>query len=175
MKMINRMTALAVVMGAALAASPAAAAPAVGVTGTKPVAKVTILKPLVLTRKSDLDFGTILLPATVSGTLNVQVTQAGAMTCTAGLTCAATAASVGGYNVTGTNKMEVQITAPDVTMTNSTQAGSIVVRLDAPTSIMLPNSGNTGSDFAVGGSFDITSATTDGVYSGDMNVTVDYK
>jgi len=173
MKMIKRMTALAVITGAALAATPATAA-AVSVTGAKPVAKVTILKPLVLTRTSDLDFGTILLPATVSGTLNVAVNQAGAMTCTTGLTCATAAASVGGYNVKGTNKAVVLITAPDVTMNNSSNTGSITVKLDAPTSITLTSSGAPGDNFAVGGNFDITSATTDGVYSGDMNVTVDY-
>ena len=174
MKMIKHMTALAVVAAAALAATPAAAAGVVA-PAVKPVAKVTILKPLVLTKKSDLDFGTILLPATVTGTLNVKVTQAGAMTCTTGLTCAATAASVGGYNVTGTNKAVVLITAPDVTMTNSSNTGSIVVKLDAPASVTMTSSGSPGNDFAVGGSFDITSSTTDGVYSGDMNVTVDYQ
>lgn len=175
MNMIKRMTALAVVTAAALAATPAVAATGVVAPAAKPVAKVTILKPLVLAKVSDLDFGTVLLPSSVSGTLNVKVDQAGAMTCTTGLTCAATAASVGGYNVKGTNKQVILITAPDVTMTNSTQAGSIVVKLDAPASVTLPNSGNTGQNFAVGGNFDITSATTDGVYSGDMNVTVDYQ
>ena len=174
MKMIKRFAALAVVGGAVLAATPAVAAPVV-VTGAKAQAKVTILKPLVLTRVSDLDFGTVLLPATVTGTLNVKVAQDGAMTCGTGLTCAAAAASVGSYNVKGTNRQVVQITAPAVTMTNATQAGSLTVTLDAPGSVTLPNSGNTGVDFQVGGSFNVDSTTTDGVYSGDMNVTVDYQ
>jgi spore coat protein U-like protein len=132
MKMIKRLTALAVVTGAVMAATPAVAATPVGVTGAKPQAKVTILKPLTIAKKSDLDFGTILLPSTVSGTLNVKVDQAGVMTCGSGLTCATTAASVGAYTVTGTN-------------------------------------------FPVGGSFNIDSSTVDGVYAGDMNVTVEYQ
>lgn len=173
MKMIKRFAAVAMASGAMLAAAPAAAAP-VAVTGTKPQAKVTILKPLVLTKVSDLDFGTVLLPDSVTGTLNVKVAQDGVMTCGTGLTCAATAASVGSYNVKGTNNQVVRITAPKVTMTNATQAGSIEVTLDAPGTVTLPNSGVNGVDFKVGGNFDITSATTDGVYSGDMNVTVDY-
>jgi hypothetical protein len=174
MKMIKRFTALAVVGGAMLVAAPAVAAP-VTVTGAKPVAKVTILKPLVLTRVSDLDFGTVLLPSSVTGTLNVKVAQDGVMTCGTGLTCATAAASVGSYNVKGTNRQVVQITAPAVTMTNSTQAGSISVTLEAPGTVTLPNSGTTGVDFKVGGNFNIDSATTDGVYSGEMNVTVDYQ
>jgi hypothetical protein len=174
MKMIKRFAALAVVGGAVLAAAPAAAAP-VAVTGAKPVAKVTILKPLVLTRVSDLNFGTVLLPATVTGSLNVKVAQDGVMTCGTGLTCATAAASVGSYNVKGTNRQVVQVSAPAVTMTNSTQAGSITVTLDAPGTATLPNSGTGGVDFKVGGNFNIDSTTTDGVYSGDMNVTVDYQ
>ena len=175
MKMIKRLTAVAVLTGAVMmGTSPAAAAP-VGVTNTKPQAKVTILKPLVLTRVSDLDFGTVLLPASVTGTLNVKVDQAGAMTCSAGLTCATTAASVGSYNVKGTNKQIVKISAPNVTMNNTVGAGSISVTLDAPATVTLPSSGNNGIDFKIGGNFNIDSTTVDGVYAGDMNVTVEYQ
>jgi hypothetical protein len=175
MKMIKRLTALAVVTGAVMAATPAVAATPVGVTGAKPQAKVTILKPLTIAKKSDLDFGTILLPSTVSGTLNVKVDQAGVMTCGSGLTCATTAASVGAYTVTGTNKQLVKVTAPNVTMTNTVGAGSIVVTLDAPGTITLQSSGASSTDFPVGGSFNIDSSTVDGVYAGDMNVTVEYQ
>jgi hypothetical protein len=135
---------------------------------------VTILKPLVLTRVSDLDFGTVLLPATVSGTLNVKVAQDGVMTCSAGLTCATAAASVGSYNVKGTNRQVVQISAPAVTMSNP-QGDTISVTLDVPGTVTLPNSGTTGVDFKVGGNFNVDSTTIDGVYSGEMNVTVDYQ
>ncbi len=171
MKMIKRLTAVAVLTGAALAATPASAVP---VTGTKPQAKVTILKPLVLTKNSDLNFGTILL-GTFTGSVNVSMNQAGVLTCGTGVTCSGTT-SVGGYNVKGTNKQVVTISAPSVTMQNQTTAGSsIVVTLSAPGTVTLPNSGTTGSDFAVGGSFSIDSTTVDGVYAGDMNVTVDYQ
>lgn len=173
MKMIKRLTALAVITGVALAATPASAA-AVAVTGTKPQAKVTILKPLVLTRTADLNFGTVLL-GTFTGSVNVSMSQAGVLSCGTGVTCSGTS-SVGGYNVKGTNNQVVTISAPNVTMNNQTTAGSsIVVTLSAPGSVSLPNSGNTGVNFAVGGSFSIDGTTVDGVYAGDMNVTVDYQ
>lgn len=173
MKMIKRLTALAVVTGAVLAATPAAAAP-VSVTGTKPQAKVTVLKPLVLTKTSDLNFGIVLM-SNVTGATTVSMSQAGAVTCGTGLTCSGTT-TVGGYNVKGTNNQVVTITAPNVTMANLTNTGnSIVVTLNAPATVTLPNSGNTGLDFAVGGSFTVDTSTVDGVYAGDMNVTVDYQ
>ena len=171
MKMIKRMTALAVITGAALAATPAAAVP---VTGAKPQAKVTILKPLVLTRTGNLDFGTILM-SNVTGPTSVSMNQTGAVTCGTGLTCGG-ATTVGGYNVKGTNNQVVLITAPNVVMANSTNPGNnITVTLSAPANVNLTNSGNAGANFAVGGSFTITPTTVDGVYAGDMEVTVDYQ
>lgn len=173
MKIIKRLTAVAVLTSAALAATPASAA-ATAVTGTKPQAKVTILKPLVLTKTSDLNFGTVLL-GTLNGSVSVSMTQGGVVTCGTGLTCSGTT-TAGGYNVKGTNKQVVTISAPNVTMNNQTTAGSsIVVTLNAPGTVSLPNSGNTGVDFAVGGSFSVDNTTVDGVYAGDMNVTVDYQ
>ena len=40
--------------------------------------------------------------------------------------------------------------------------------------VTMPNSGNTGLDFNVGASFPITTTTTEGVYTGNLTVTVDY-
>ena len=45
----------------------------------------------------------------------------------------------------------------------------------APASVTLVNSGNPGRDFNVGGSITIPSTATDGVYSGVIEVTVDYQ
>lgn len=170
MKMIKRLTAVAVVSGAMLAATPAAAANPVGVTGALPKAKATILKALTLTKGPDLDFGRVVVPSGVTG--NVKVDQAGGLTCTGGLICAQTAVSVASFTVTGSNNQTVQINAPKVTMSNGTT--NIDVTLDAPASVQLANSGSTGVTFKVGGNFNIDAATTDGTYAGDMNVTVEY-
>lgn len=167
-----RLAALAA--AATFIATPAFAAP----VSASPKAKATakIVKPLTLTAKRDLNFGTILV-GTVSGTQTVAISQDGATrSCgTAGLTCSGTFASAQ-YNVAGTKQFTVNIaaTASDLTNTTSGNNEKLVFTPDAPATLLLANSGAPGSDFTVGGSIGITSATVDGLYSGDIEVTVDY-
>lgn len=160
---------------AALAGTPAFAAP-VGVTGTVPVAKANIVRPLTLTASSNLNFGTILLGSYAS-TQTVVVTPGGAVTScgTGGLTCSGTT-SASNYLVTGTNNAVVVIAAPDVTITNANNAAqTLVVKLNAPATLNLGATGNTGTPFSVGGSLDVPVGTGDGLYSGNLAVTVDYQ
>ena len=44
-----------------------------------------------------------------------------------------------------------------------------------PATVTLTNSGSPGLDFTIGGNIVIGAATTDGVYSGTVNVQVDYQ
>ena len=79
------------------------------------------------------------------------------------------------YNVSGTNRSVVTITAPNVTLVNqsdSTQTLTLVV--DNPGSVLLTNSGPPGTNFSLGGSIALGSSTAGGVYVGTFNVTVDY-
>ena len=172
MNKFARSAALAV--AATLVATPAVAAPASATPKAKASAK--IVKPLSLTATRDLDFGTILV-GNVTGTQTVAVSQDGTTrSCgTAGLTCSGTFASAT-YNVSGTKQFTVNIatTASDLTNTTSGANEKLVFTPNAPTSLVLANSGAPGSNFSVGGSIGITSATVDGVYSGDIEVTVDY-
>ena len=167
-----RMAALAA--AATLFAAPAVAAPVPATP--KAQARAQIVKPLTLTAISDLDFGTILV-GTIAGTQTVAISQDGATrTCgTAGLICSGTFASAG-YNVTGTTQFTVNIAATASNLTNTTSGNNetLVFTPNAPASLVLANSGSPGSNFSVGGSIGITSATVDGVYSGDIEVTVDY-
>lgn len=162
----------AALVAVAAAATPAAAAP-VSVTGAAPVAKAQIVKPLTLTRVADLSFGTILL-GTVSANQTVSLTSAGALTCGAsGLTCSGTT-SVAQYKVTGTNNQTVFIYTAATSLTNANDATTIGFTPAAAASVALGNSGTTGVTFPVGGAIVITPTTTDGLYSGNINVTVDY-
>jgi hypothetical protein len=79
------------------------------------------------------------------------------------------------YNVTGQSKQQINITAPDVILTNQSDASKTLrMIVDSPGTIVLSNSGNKGDEFALGGSISVSSSTTGGQYKGTFNVTVDY-
>jgi hypothetical protein len=133
------------------------------------------VKPLVLTWLQDLDLGTIILgPGTWSGA-TVAISQAGAFSCTnANVTCSG-ATKAAQYNVSGSNRQVVHITAPNVTLVNQDDATQkLTLLLDSPATVTLTNSGPPGSNFSIGGSITLNSATAGGTYVGMMNVTVDY-
>lgn len=163
----------ALVAGMALAASPALAAP-VG-AGTPATARAKLVKPLVLTATRSLDFGTITLGTVAAAGENVTMTQAGAVTCgSGGLVCSGTPVSAA-YNVKGTNNQVVQVFAVASPLTNANDGSTLSFTPNAPATVTLPNSGTAGTNFNVGGSIKIMPTTTDGVYSGNINVTVDYQ
>ena len=164
-----RLTAAAAV-ATLFAATPTLAAP---VAATTPAtAKAQVVKPLTLTAKTNLDFGTVLLSSVVVGTTyTVALTSTGALTCTSGLTCASTGTPAT-FNVTGSNNQLVKIYTAASNFSNGTT--TLQVTPSAAASVTLTNSGAPGLDFNVGASFPITSTTTDGVYTGNLNVTVDY-
>ena len=162
------LAATAVVTAAALTVTPALAAP---VSATTPAtARAQIVKPLVLTATQSIDFGTILLTAVTASTA-VSISQAGAITCGTGLTCSATGKQAI-FNVAGSNNQTVKIATTAANITNGTT--NLLFTPSAPATVLLTNSGAPGSNFNVGGSFAIDTATTDGVYSGNLIVTVDY-
>ena len=162
-----------VLCATALATKTGAAPPST--TVVVPV-RASVVKPLMLTALQDLDIGTIVLrPGTWSGA-TVSISQSGVLTCTDPNLICSGAAQAASYNVAGTNNMTVQVTAPNVTLTNQGDS-SKTLQLEPlkPSSVALPNSGNPGVEFAVGGTITLSSTTTDGLYVGTMNVTVDYQ
>ena len=162
------LAATAVVTAAALTITPALAAP---VSATTPAtARAQIVKPLVLTATQSIDFGTILLTAVTASTA-VSISQAGAITCGTGLTCSATGKQAI-FNVAGSNNQTVKIATTAANITNGTT--NLLFTPSAPATVLLTNSGAPGNNFNVGGSFAIDTATTDGVYTGNLIVTVDY-
>jgi len=135
-------------------------------------AKVNVVKPLVFTSKQNLDFGTILLGA--AGTSTVSLSMAGVLSCGTGLTCSGTPLPAI-FNVQGSNGQVVRITAVASDLTNSTDGSKLRFTPVAPASVTLTNSGAPGKDFNLGGSIAIPSTTTDGTYSGNIEVTADYQ
>jgi Mat/Ecp fimbriae major subunit len=155
---------------AALTFTVSAAAAPVSVSNGPVQAHAAIVKPLTLTKMSDLDFGTIVVQDNGTAVMDT----AGALTCPATLTCATTGTPAQ-YKVTGTNNQVVQVTAPNVTLTNSGNPGTpLTLVLNGPATVTLPNSGASGTTFNLGGSMAIAASTKDGTYVGDLNVTVNY-
>jgi spore coat protein U-like protein len=158
---------------AAVAAVALTAAPALAVgPNQNATATAQIVKPLTLSWVGNLNFGSIIVQD--NGTISMDAT--GAVTCSASLTCSGTV-SPAEYKVTGTNNQVVQINKPNVTLTNSANPGTdltLVLNGYGPTSVTLPNSGSTGSNFKLGGSIAIPANVKDGTYTGTLDVTVNY-
>jgi hypothetical protein len=166
------MKTFAYLLAAAAVASTAAPALATPVAATTAAtARAQIVKPLVLTAKQNIDFGTILL-TNVTGANAVSISLAGAISCGAGLTCSATGKQAI-FNVAGSNSQVVKIVTTAANITNGTT--NLLFTPNAPGTVTLTNSGAPGNDFNVGGSFSIDTTTTDGIYIGNLNVTVDYQ
>jgi hypothetical protein len=131
-----------------------------------------VVKSLTLTKKQDLDFGTVTLSGT-AGTYTVALSQTSVLSCPSGATCAG-APTVGIMNVQGSNGNVVRITVASSNLVNAVDGSTIPFTPDAPATITLTNSGSPGKDFNVGGSLAIPS-TADGTYTGNVQVTVDYQ
>lgn len=152
-----------------LATTPALAAPVS--SATPPSATARIIKPLTLTSSGALNFGTIVMNG-VTANRTVTLNDDTTITCATELVCAANGA-VPTYNVRGTNNQVVTIIKTATTLTGS-NGGSLTLTPVGAGSVTLTSSGSPGSDFTMGGSIVIAAATVDGVYTGFVNVQVDY-
>ena len=152
----------------------AASAPAAAVTQNATV-NANVVRPLTLVSQQDLDLGTIILTLGTWSGATVGISRAGVFTCNPEVVCTG-APQVARYKVTGTNKMVVKITAPNVTLVNqSDSTKTLTLTLDSPGTVTLTSSGEPGNTFELGGSITLSSMTTQGTYSGTLAVTVDYQ
>ena len=161
---------IAALAAAALAAAPAVAAP-VSVTGAPPSASAKIIKPLTLTATGSLDFGTIVMNG-VTANRTVTLNADTSITCATELVCAANG-TVPTYNVRGTNNQVVNIIKNGSTL-NGSNGGTLTLTPVGQASVTLTSSGAPGNDFAIGGAITIAPTTVDGVYTGTVDVQVDY-
>lgn len=166
-------------LGATTAALAISATPAAAQSASSQ-ASVTINKPLTLTKKNDLAFGTVLLTGSGTFSTTVTVSSTGVRTCDASLaTCSGTAQQAV-YNVSGNKQRTVALTIPaTVELTSATDSADkltmAVINPNATNTILLTNSGFPGTDFGVGGTLTLTNATSDGVYTGTFSVTANYQ
>ena len=164
-RIISRLIA-SVLMGGMMAGAAEAAT-----TVVKATAKVA--KPVTLSVKQNLDFGTVMLSGT-PGNYTVSIGMTGALSCPAGLTCTGTPRPAI-FNTSGTNGQVVRIFAAPSDLINASNGSKIRFTPVAPASVTLTNSGSPGKDFNVGGSIAIPSTASDGLYSGTIEITVDYQ
>jgi hypothetical protein len=134
-----------------------------------------VVKPLILKSVQDFDFGTIILARGTWSGATVRLSQSGAMTCPANLTCSG-APQVAIYNVSGSQGQTVVLTVPNVTLVNAANpAAKLTLVPDSVKSVFLTNSGNPGTNVSIGGSITVDSTTPEGDYAGTFNVTAEYQ
>ena len=133
------------------------------------------VKPLVIAKIQDLDLGSVTLGPGVWSNATISLSQAGVLACTdPNVTCSG-APTTAQYNVQGSKQQTVYVSVPTVTLVNSSDGTQTLTLVpDAPSTLLLANSGFPGSNFSVGGSVTINSSTAAGTYVGTFNVTVDY-
>lgn len=156
------------------AAAPVAAAP-VGAIINAPV-KVKVVKPLTLSASGSLNFGTILINGLTANRI-VALSALNVRDCGGGTTqliCSG-ATSVPTYTVRGTNGQTATIIKTASNLTNATTGATLVMTLSGPASVTFTNSSANGVNFTIGAAITLTPATSDGAYSGTVNVQVDYQ
>jgi Mat/Ecp fimbriae major subunit len=148
-----------------LAATAADAAPA-NSSGT---ARTRILRQIVVTKTSDLDFG-ILVPAATAST--VVISTAGVRTCGAGVTCTGSFAPAA-FTILGTSGVVATITGDNsVTLTNGTGGTMAAALTRSAATVTLAA---TASTVQVGGTLSMAANQAEGTYSGTFNIVVDYQ
>lgn len=156
------------------ACAAAVGAPARAVTQNASV-NANVVKPLTLVALQDLNLGTITVGPGSWSAVTIGISKAGVFTCNAKVVCTGLQ-QVAQFNVTGTNKMTVLITAPNVTLVNQNDpTKTLMLAIDNPGQVTLPNSGNQGSNFNLGGYVTLSSTTPGGTYRGTINVTANYQ
>lgn len=146
-----------------------------GSSNVRAPANVKVVKPLQLTALRNLDFGTIIM-GTMTATETVTVAPSGRTCGSAGqLTCTG-AFTTAQYRVSGTNNQVVLIrpATPTFTLTNA-RGAQLTLTPSMPASVTIRNSGNQGVLFEVGGSLSIPAGTADGVYTGTIDIQVNYQ
>ncbi|WP_347717124.1 DUF4402 domain-containing protein [Sphingomonas sp.] len=159
-----------------LAASAAFAAPAYAATApvgaaVPATATAQIVDPLTLTKTSDLNFGTLIRNGMVV-TQTVNISEAGVVACTSQLLCGGTT-SAANFDVAGSANQVVKVYVAPTTITGP-GAATLLFTPAAASASPLTLSGTGAASFAVGGSIAVAPTTPAGVYSGNMDVTVDY-
>lgn len=171
-------------LSAAAVAGFAASAHAQASASQSTTASVTIFRPILLTKDSDLSFGTIVRPLAGSGTVVISqtdgsrsLTGSGALLNT-GAPNTQAAPGRATYTVSGEGGQTFVITVPP-TFNMTRAGGSETIQVDltptATTGTLSNALGQAGTaTFGVGGQILVESTTPSGAYSGTFTTTVAY-
>jgi len=158
-------------------AAPAFAQSSATTTGS---GSITILRPITITKNADLRFGTVVRPATGSGT--AVVSTAGARSVTGGVVglTSGDTPQAAQFTVDGEGGQSVSITIPATfSIANGSDTLTVTTSNNLIGSASAQTLGNTlGSAgslvFRVGGSVPVASTSATGLYSGTFSVTAAY-
>lgn len=170
-------TGLAAVAWACLAGGAAAQASSTQTTNST----VTVFRPIVLSKTSDLSFGTVVRPTSGSGTVTISNAD-GSRSVVGGIALLNTgpnaAAGRATYSVAGEGGQAYAVTVPaNFVMTRTGGSETITVTLSASSAggTLSGALGAAGSaSFGVGGSLPVANTTASGAYAGTFNVVVAY-
>lgn len=168
---------LATAGAAALLALTSATAQAATSPSAQANATAKIYHPLTITKKSDLDFGVIVITNTAFTTgETVTVGTGGTITAcgvAADLTCTGTPKAAA-FTLKGNNNANVVVSSPAFNLT-----GPATLAVTPSSTSQVVNLGTTGDttgvDVPLGASISLLGNTPEGVYSGTWTVTADYQ
>ena len=138
---------------------------------------VTLVRPITITKNADLEFGRVVKPTAGTGTVSM---SNAADTTTAGSGAVALAGittSRAKFTIDGEGAQVVNITVPATfAITNGTDNITVTTTQNLGTSTTLSGAlGAAGSaSLNVGGSFNVPSAISTGLFTGTLNVSVAY-
>ncbi len=168
------------ITAAALMVSAVAAPALAQSSSTTGAGSITVIRPLTITKTADLKFGTVVRPATGSGTVAVSAAGARAVSGgVVGLNSGDTPAAAA-FSVAGEGGQAVSVTIPaSFSMANGTDTLTVTTSASltgSASSQVLSNAlGSAGSlAFTVGGSVPVASTTPTGAYSGTFTVSAAY-
>ena len=171
----------ALVYAAAVLATAVTSAPAYAVPATSNAqGRVRVLRPLQISSQQNLNLETIVLSGTAPFSATVGVNQAGADNCdgnSGNVTCSGDMVPAI-YEIRGAANQVVTISvANTLSLANTTTpaAPALTLAVSAPATLNLGATGNTGTNFSIGGSVTVTDTTVDGQYVGTFNVSADYQ
>ena len=169
-------------IGAALATTVSTAALAQASSTAATPTSGTIFQPIVLTKTTDLSFGTVVRPATGSGVVTIAasdgartLTGSGALITGPGFQAASGRAT---YGVVGEGGQAFSINVPanfNMTRTGGAETIQVTLTPTATTGTLSSTLGTQGTaSLGVGGSIPVSNTTATGQYLGSFSVTVQY-
>lgn len=163
------------VVGAAVTAAFGLVSTAHAATSATADATAEILEAVaVVADGTDLDFGTIAIKNLPSGTATITLSPANTLTCaTSTFVCAGTT-SVPTFDVTGYNGANVAVSFTNSSINLTGPGANMPLALtSSASSVTLDGSGE--GSFTVGGTLTVNSGQVAGVYTGQMEVNVQYQ